>query len=214
MVLRKVAHHPGISEQGGDIGLGNDEIKHVRTIIFLDHPVFPLKIAHLIFHAHHLLFAQPLYLFGFCGLDLLRNIGVQGDLLSKMRESLLSITRVLSFVCNTVHCPPQTEAYSRLHILIKDVAALSDQAGFLSGKVGFLLDASLGLVGVQQTAIIKIFSVAAVVFLPPTLVASIYGMNFDFMPELKWLLGYPFAIVLMILSAWLPYKLFKKKKWL
>jgi magnesium transporter len=97
---------------------------------------------------------------------------------------------------------------------MKDIAALSDQAGFLSGKVGFLLDASLGLVGVQQNAIIKIFSVAAVVFLPPTLVASIYGMNFDFMPELKWQLGYPLAIVLMILSAWLPYKLFKKKKWL
>ena len=97
---------------------------------------------------------------------------------------------------------------------MKDIAALSDQAGFLSGKVGFPLDASLGLVGVQQNAIIKIFSVAAVVFLPPTLVASIYGMNFDFMPELKWQLGYPLAIVLMILSAWLPYKLFKKKKWL
>ncbi|MFN2514296.1 MAG: CorA family divalent cation transporter, partial [Pyrinomonadaceae bacterium] len=78
-------------------------------------------------------------------------------------------------------------------------------------KISFLLDAVLGLISIEQAGIIKIFSVAAVVFLPPTLVASIYGMNFDFMPELHWKLGYPFAMLLMLLSAVLPWLYFKRK---
>ena len=78
----------------------------------------------------------------------------------------------------------------------------------------FLLDATLGMINIEQTAIIKIISVMSVIFLPPTVIASLYGMNFAFMPELKWAWGYPFAIALMILSAVLPYKLFKRKGWL
>jgi magnesium transporter len=146
--------------------------------------------------------------------ELLREVGVQGDLLSKIRESLLSLTRVLSFVSHTNFFPDTSQAHITNHNLVKDITALSDQAMFLSSKVSFLLDASLGLVGLQQTAIIKIFSVASVVFLPPTLVASLYGMNFTHMPELTWKAGYPLAIVLMVLSAFLPYLYFKKKKWL
>ncbi|MCK6372440.1 MAG: magnesium transporter, partial [Gammaproteobacteria bacterium] len=88
------------------------------------------------------------------------------------------------------------------------------QATFLSNKVNFLLDATLGLINLQQNQIIKIFSVAAVVFLPPTLVASVYGMNFSFMPELRWMLGYPWAIVLMIVSAAVPFLYFKRRGWL
>ena len=103
-----------------------------------------------------------------------------------------------------------------LHIktVLSDVSSLSDHASFISTKVNFLLDATLGLINNEQNAIIKIVSVAAVVFLPPTLVASIYGMNFDVMPELKWMLGYPFAILLMITSTVLPYVFFKRKGWL
>ena len=78
----------------------------------------------------------------------------------------------------------------------------------------FLLDATLGLLNIQQNGIIKIFSVAAVVFLPPTLVASIYGMNFDVMPELRWILGYQFALLLMVVSAIVPYLFFKYRRWL
>ena len=96
----------------------------------------------------------------------------------------------------------------------RDAAALSDHAAFLSGKINFLLDATLGLINLEQNQIIKIFSVAAVVFLPPTLVASVYGMNFDLMPELHFSFGYPMAIGLMILSAILPYLFFKRKGWL
>ena len=85
---------------------------------------------------------------------------------------------------------------------------------FLSSKVNFLLDATLGLINLQQSQIIKIFSVAAVVFLPPTLIASIYGMNFEYMPELKWLAGYPVALLMMLSSAVLPYWFFKQRGWL
>ena len=94
------------------------------------------------------------------------------------------------------------------------MGALTDQATFLSNKINFLLDATLGLINLQQNQIIKIFSVAAVVFLPPTLVASIYGMNFQHMPELKWELGYLWALGLMAGSALLPYYFFKRKGWL
>jgi magnesium transporter len=94
------------------------------------------------------------------------------------------------------------------------VHSLTDHASFLSTKINFLLDATLGMINIEQNAIIKTFSVAAVAFLPPTLIASIYGMNFAFMPELKWPFGYLFAVVLMVLSAVLPYLYFKRRGWL
>jgi len=96
----------------------------------------------------------------------------------------------------------------------RDVHSLSDHAFYLSNKIQFLLDAMLGMVSIEQNNIIKIFSVAAVALMPPTLIASIYGMNFKHMPELDWTLGYPVAIVLMLLAAALPYFFFKWKKWL
>ena len=99
----------------------------------------------------------------------------------------------------------QNDVRARFRTLSRDVLALSDHATFLAGKATFLLEATLGMLNIEQNNIIKIFSVAAVVFLPPTLIASIYGMNFQVMPELEWLLGYPFAIGLMVVSAILPY---------
>ena len=102
----------------------------------------------------------------------------------------------------------------RIKTLSRDVRSLLDHAGFMSQKVTFLLDATLGMINIEQNAIIKIFSVAAVIFLPPTLVATVYGMNFDSMPELDWALGYPLAIGLMVVSAILPYWFFKRRGWL
>jgi magnesium transporter len=96
----------------------------------------------------------------------------------------------------------------------RDIMALSDHASFLANKLSFLLDATLGMISIEQNAIIKIVSVAAVVFLPPTLVASIYGMNFASMPELHWEIGYPMALVMMVVSAFLPYTFFRRKGWL
>ena len=87
-------------------------------------------------------------------------------------------------------------------------------SSFVSQKVTFLLDATLGMINIEQSNIIKIFSIAAGVFLPPTLIASIYGMNFAFMPELRWAYGYPFAAALMLASALLPFWYFKRRGWL
>ena len=92
--------------------------------------------------------------------------------------------------------------------------SLSDHSSFVSQKVTFLLDATLGMINIEQSNIIKIFSIAAGVFLPPTLIASIYGMNFTFMPELRWEYGYPFAGLLMLASAVLPFWYFKRRGWL
>jgi magnesium transporter len=119
---------------------------------------------------------------------------------------------MLSFLTAAqVSFPP--EVAEHLRTLSQDLQPLGDHASFLSGKVNFLLDATLGLINVEQNAIIKIFTVAAVLFLPPTVVGTIYGMNFEAMPELKWVFGYPFAIALMIMSAIVPYWYFKHRGW-
>jgi len=148
--------------------------------------------------------------------QIIERIGSKGDILTLARESLVSISRLSSFhqTLETGNLKTSKELRQELKVLQRDCAALSDHAAFLNSKITFLLDATLGLINLEQNKIIKIFSVAAVVFLPPTLVASIYGMNFDLMPELRWTFGYPMALGLMILSAILPYLFFKRKGWL
>jgi magnesium transporter len=144
----------------------------------------------------------------------MERIGRAGDLTSKARESLVTLGRLLTFVqqSSSVSLPPDLR--SRFKTLTRDVQALSDHASFVSNKLSFMLEATLGLINIEQNSIIKIFSVAAVVFLPPTLIASIYGMNFEHMPELDWVVGYPFALLLMVVSAILPYWYFKRRGWL
>ena len=145
----------------------------------------------------------------------LASIGRAGDLLSKLRDSLASLERLLVFLGQAETPGARSkEARDRVKILYRDVRSIADHAGFLSQKVTLLLEAVVGLVGIEQNGIIKIFSVAAVIFLPPTLVASIYGMNFAHMPELGWPWGYPLALGLMVLSALLPYLFFKRRGWL
>jgi magnesium transporter len=147
--------------------------------------------------------------------SLLMELGRKGDLVSHVRDSLISIHRLAAFFLTVFPDKKVSEDVAdRINVLARDVESLSDHAAVESQKVNFLLDATLGMINIEQNAIIKIFSVAAVVFLPPTLVASIYGMNFDFMPELDWQVGYPFAILLMIMSAILPYLYFKRRRWL
>jgi|SRR5579875_112630 magnesium transporter len=147
--------------------------------------------------------------------EVLKALGRKGDLTSKVRESLVSIGRLLSFLANEAESMKwPKDARAQLQSMQRDVVSLTDHASYITNKVTFLLDAMLGVVNVQQNNIIKIFSVAAVVLMPPTLVASIYGMNFKHMPELDWPYGYPLAVVLMILAAVLPYVYFKWRKWL
>jgi magnesium transporter len=147
--------------------------------------------------------------------EILKMIGKKGDLASKVRESLVSIGRLLLYLANEADSMRWAkEPRAQLRGMQRDVHSLSDHAAYLSNKIQFLLDAMLGVVTIEQNNVIKIFSVAAVALMPPTLIASIYGMNFHHMPELDWTLGYPIAIVLMIFAAALPYYFFKWKKWL
>jgi len=102
----------------------------------------------------------------------------------------------------------------RLKIILKDIASLLQHSQFSSERLEYLQNTFLGLVNIEQNQVIKIFTVVTVVFMPPTLIASIYGMNFSVMPELTWMVGYPFAIALMIISSMLFLWYFKRKKWL
>ncbi|HVS62273.1 MAG TPA: magnesium/cobalt transporter CorA [Thermoanaerobaculia bacterium] len=147
--------------------------------------------------------------------QILESIGRKGDLTSHIRDSLVTLERLVGFLGQTtLQRRSSEETRERVKTLASDVRSLADHASFLSQKITFLLDATLGKINIEQNAIIKIFSVAAVVFLPPTLIASIYGMNFDVMPELSWPFGYPFALGLMVVSAILPYLFFKRRGWL
>jgi magnesium transporter len=135
-------------------------------------------------------------------------------LVSKVRDSLNSLSRLLAFLMNVPLIHDDMSDKNLCQTVAHDVATLSEHAAFIASNIAFLLDASLGLINVEQNSIIKIFSIASVVFLPPTLVASIYGMNFKFMPELDWHLGYPLAILCMLLSAIIPFFFFRWKGWL
>jgi magnesium transporter len=147
--------------------------------------------------------------------DVLKALGRKGDLTSKVRESQVSVGRLLLFLANEAdNMKWPKDIRTQLQSMLRDVGSLSDHATYLTNKITFLLDAMLGVVNIQQNNIIKIFSVAAVVLMPPTLVASIYGMNFRHMPELDWIGGYPFALILMLFAAALPYLYFKWRKWL
>ncbi len=147
--------------------------------------------------------------------DILRAIGRKADLTSKVRESLVSIGRLVLFLANeadVIKLPKEQRA--QVKSMARDATSLTDHATFLANKIQFMLDAVLGLVQLDQNNVIKIFSVVAVVLLPPTMIASIYGMNFKHMPELEWTFGYPLALLLMLASAVLPYAYFKWKRWL
>ncbi len=144
--------------------------------------------------------------------EILKRVGRAGDLASKARASVLGLNRLLLFLSTQATCTPNGR--SRIETLMRDVQSLSDHDGFLADKIGFLQDATLGMIDIEQNGIIKIFTVAAVAFMPPTLIASIYGMNFHHMPELDWTFGYPLALLLMVLSAVLPFLYFRHKRWL
>ncbi len=148
----------------------------------------------------------------------IEQLGRKSELLTMVQESLVSLGRLTAYHVALEQVsrptPSARETKSMLKMIQRDAVSLGEHARGLIGRINFLLDATLGLINLEQNQIIKIFSVAAVVFLPPTLVASIYGMNFEFMPELVWPFGYPFAVALMVLSAALPYLFFKRKGWL
>ena len=146
--------------------------------------------------------------------QIIQQLGQNRSLLSQLGESLFSSTRLLAFYRLHANEPRQGVAKGLLKALERDVRSLGEHQARLLGDIAFLLDATLGLINIEQNAIIKVFSIAAVLFLPPTLVGTVYGMNFDHMPELGWPFGYPMALAMMIVSAIIPYAWFKFRDWL
>lgn len=147
-------------------------------------------------------------------LNYMQKIGVNANFTTKIKESLMTFQRLVPFFIDNSSERLNKECTMRLQTMDSDIDALSVHTQFIESKITFLLQATLGMVNIEQNNIIKIFSVVSVIFLPPTLIASIYGMNFHEMPELSWIHGYPYALLLMLLVSWLPYVYFKHRKWL
>lgn len=145
--------------------------------------------------------------------EILRREGRNQLFTLKIHECLVSLGRIVTFLSRPGDVKPAKVITQRLKTLTRDIGSLGEHATHLAQTLAFLQDATLGLINIQQNEIIKIFSIAAVVLLPPTLVASIYGMNFKFMPELGWHLGYPLALILMFAAGFLPYWYFKRRGW-
>jgi magnesium transporter len=144
---------------------------------------------------------------------LLTDLARAQSLTSMTRNSLVSLARLFSFATLAPEIAADPECLAHLKTLQRDGQSLTEHAGFQSSHIAFLLDAALGLINIEQNGIIKFFSVAAVILMPPTLVASIYGMNFHHMPELSLPYGYPMALTLMAISAIVPILWFKRRGW-
>ncbi|XKH02013.1 magnesium/cobalt transporter CorA [Marinobacter nauticus] len=144
--------------------------------------------------------------------DAISQLAKLEDSNGKTRLCLMDTQRNLSFLLR--HLRQEGEIRETLREINRDIETLMSHTTFLFDKINFLMDSTQGFINIEQNQIIKIFSIAAVVFLPPTLIASIYGMNFQHMPELNWPWGYPMALGLMVLAAFAPYWYFKRKGWL
>jgi magnesium transporter len=146
--------------------------------------------------------------------EILRRVGRAGDLTAKIRNSLLGFGRMVPYVVSLGADWLSVDVKPHLETLRLDIASLNDYDTHLTNNVQLLLDATLGLINIEQNNIIKVLTIVSVVGVPPTLVASMYGMNFRHMPELDWAWGYPYALVLIALSAILPLLWFKLRGWL
>ena len=143
---------------------------------------------------------------------ILLKINESQDLTMSLREALFDKQRVLSSLLRNEDL--MIDSYNRLRIIIKDINSLIEHANFNFTRLEYLQNSFLGLLNVEQNKVIKTFTVVSLVFMPPTLIASIYGMNFKFMPEIDYGLGYPLALTLMLVSSIIPLAIFKRKKWL
>ena len=144
----------------------------------------------------------------------LRKLGRMGDGISHLRDTLLGIGRIGAFVHETARDTHLGGLLARLGAIRQDITSLNDYQAHLSGKVQFLLDATLGFISIQQNDIVKALTIVSLVGVPPVLVVGVYGMNFHVMPELDWPLGYPFALALMVVSALVPLGLLKWRGWM
>ena len=146
---------------------------------------------------------------------LLKGTGTQGDTVARLQESAFSLARLLHVFKNSaIEANADVKIVQRIQVVDRDVQSLTEHMRFLSERISFLLNATLGMISTEQNQIIKLFSVMAVMMMPPTLVASVYGMNFQHMPELAWVAGYPIALGAMLVSALVPYVYFRYRGWL
>jgi magnesium transporter len=144
----------------------------------------------------------------------LERVGQSGELIGKTRESLVSLGRALAFAQQSAALALNNDVRARYRTLSRDIIALSDHASFLGSNVSFILDATLGMISIDQNNILKIFSVVTVFLLPPSVIGAVYGMNFEHMPWLHAQWGFPVALCLMVASAVIPYLIFKRRGWL
>ena len=144
--------------------------------------------------------------------EVLAAIAQHEDLNGRIRRNMMDTRRALSFMMRSKML--NADQFEDARQILRDIDSLDSHTAFLFDKINFLMDATVGFININQNKIIKIFSVASVALLPPTLIASLYGMNFKFMPELDWKLGYPFALTIMIASALVPMWYFRKRGWL
>jgi magnesium transporter len=145
----------------------------------------------------------------------LKGTGRDADVTARAQESAVSLERVMMFLANALRERPGTgPIIERIETARRDNSSLMEHMKFLQGRTNFLLDATLGMISTEQNQIIKLFSVMAVMLMPPTLIASIYGMNFKHIPELDFTYGYPMALGLMVISGVIPFLYFRRKGWL
>ncbi len=140
-------------------------------------------------------------------------VGAIGERVSQARDVLLGVGRIASFARDIGEGWITPEFEVRLGAVLKDVASLNEYEAHLSGKVQFMLDAVLGYITIEQNDLFKVLTIASVVGIPPTLIAGVYGMNFENMPELDWHWGYPFGLGVIVVSAILPLLWFKRRGW-
>ncbi|GAB2808099.1 magnesium/cobalt transporter CorA [Comamonas piscis] len=144
--------------------------------------------------------------------EVLSAIARQEDLNGRIRRNVMDTRRAVSFVMRSKML--NSDQFEDARQILRDIESLDNHTAFLFDKINFLMDATVGFININQNKIIKIFSVASVALLPPTLIASVYGMNFKYMPEVEWQYGYAYGIVLMVCSALIPMMYFRKRGWL
>lgn len=204
LLLEKLEREPGLCVSGADMLLNLMEVVVDRASDILSRTVTRVEaIATHIFSGGKTVGFEKL----------LGKLGRAQIANARIEQSLAGLSRVFAFVAIDERID-NGDARAHLRSLSRDVESLTAHNQSVAASINFQLSAALGLINIEQSSIIKIFSVAAVAFLPPTLIASIYGMNFDHMPELHWMAGYPLAIAAMVISAVLPLLWFKHKGWL
>lgn len=208
---QRAVRQPGMWTSGERVLVGLLEAIVDRTADILEHVSFDVEtLSREVFGAR----GRKVPLDSADFQDILFRLGRENDLSGRVRESLISFNRLVTFLTPATDVKASKDLKGHVKTLSRDVASLSDHTSYLSNKIQFLLDATLGLISIEQNKVIKVLAVVGTVLGPPTLLASVWGMNFHAMPELTWHAGYPIAIAAIVLSGLAPFLYFKLRNWL